>query len=202
MFCWLIDLEAKERVVEDMRLALMEQEETQNQMDEVLEEKLQLISELSSGETKNWQWKVNWGTGKFIVLDLKAAWLKHNWVHSSETPGEKNKMSMKQKKKLVQTWIFSQEPLILYQIQVSQTRSSHKYTALIKLCQQGKTSPVFVSLNQSPQNTQDSQVNYEIPSVNKQFTRKILQNNSNDIINESCCSSQSVSLQISKSWRK
>ncbi|XP_040906538.1 kinesin-like protein KIF20B [Toxotes jaculatrix] len=42
------DLEAKERILEDMRLALTEQEETQAQMDEVLEEKLNLIQELSS----------------------------------------------------------------------------------------------------------------------------------------------------------
>ncbi|XP_076600042.1 kinesin-like protein KIF20B [Chaetodon auriga] len=42
------DLEAKERVMEDMRLALTEQEETQDQMEQVLEEKLNLIQELSS----------------------------------------------------------------------------------------------------------------------------------------------------------
>ncbi|XP_068184447.1 kinesin-like protein KIF20B isoform X2 [Antennarius striatus] len=42
------DLEATQRVVEDMRLALMEQEETQSQMEQVLEEKLNLIQELSS----------------------------------------------------------------------------------------------------------------------------------------------------------
>ncbi|XP_039995193.1 kinesin-like protein KIF20B isoform X2 [Xiphias gladius] len=41
------DLEAKQRVIEDMRLALTEQEETQAQMDDVLEEKLNLIQELS-----------------------------------------------------------------------------------------------------------------------------------------------------------
>ncbi|XP_035802508.2 kinesin-like protein KIF20B isoform X2 [Amphiprion ocellaris] len=41
------DLEAKQRVMEDMRLALMEQEETQEQMEQVLEEKLNLIQELS-----------------------------------------------------------------------------------------------------------------------------------------------------------
>ncbi|XP_027131333.1 kinesin-like protein KIF20B isoform X2 [Larimichthys crocea] len=41
------DLEAKERVMEDMRLALTEQEETQDQMEQVLEEKLNLIQELS-----------------------------------------------------------------------------------------------------------------------------------------------------------
>lgn len=39
--------------MEDMRLALTEQEETQSQMEEVLEEKLQLIQELSSGETQD-----------------------------------------------------------------------------------------------------------------------------------------------------
>lgn len=49
--CWSTDLEAKERTMEDMRLALTEQEETQSQMEEVLEEKLHLIQELSSGET-------------------------------------------------------------------------------------------------------------------------------------------------------
>ncbi|XP_042358648.1 kinesin-like protein KIF20B isoform X2 [Plectropomus leopardus] len=42
------DLEAKERVMEDMRLALTEQEETQDQMEQVLEEKLNVIQELSS----------------------------------------------------------------------------------------------------------------------------------------------------------
>ncbi|XP_047458558.1 kinesin-like protein KIF20B isoform X2 [Mugil cephalus] len=42
------DLEAKERVMEDMRLALAEQEETQEQMEQVLEEKLDAIQELSS----------------------------------------------------------------------------------------------------------------------------------------------------------
>uniref|UniRef100_A0A668ASG9 Kinesin family member 20Ba n=1 Tax=Myripristis murdjan TaxID=586833 RepID=A0A668ASG9_9TELE len=41
------DLEAKERVMEDMRLALTEQEETQEQMERVLEEKLDLIQELT-----------------------------------------------------------------------------------------------------------------------------------------------------------
>lgn len=45
-----IDLEAKERVIEDMRLALTEQEETQDQMEQVLEEKLNVIQELSSGK--------------------------------------------------------------------------------------------------------------------------------------------------------
>lgn len=34
-----------------MRLALMEQEETQEQMEHVLEQKLSLIQELSSGKT-------------------------------------------------------------------------------------------------------------------------------------------------------
>ncbi|XP_031171869.2 kinesin-like protein KIF20B isoform X2 [Sander lucioperca] len=42
------DLEAKERVIEAMRLALTEQEETQDQMEQVLEEKLNLNQELSS----------------------------------------------------------------------------------------------------------------------------------------------------------
>ncbi|XP_026165629.1 kinesin-like protein KIF20B [Mastacembelus armatus] len=42
------DLEAKERVMQDMRLALTEQEETQEQMEQLLEEKLDLIQELSS----------------------------------------------------------------------------------------------------------------------------------------------------------
>lgn len=46
------DLEAKERVMEDMRLALTEQEDTQEQMEQVLEEKLNLIQELSSGKTR------------------------------------------------------------------------------------------------------------------------------------------------------
>lgn len=37
--------------MEDMRLALTEQEETQEQMEKVLEEKLNLIQELCSGKT-------------------------------------------------------------------------------------------------------------------------------------------------------
>ncbi|CAG05135.1 unnamed protein product [Tetraodon nigroviridis] len=41
------DLEAKERVMEDMRLALTEQEETQSQMEQMLEDKHRLIQELS-----------------------------------------------------------------------------------------------------------------------------------------------------------
>ncbi|XP_033996939.1 kinesin-like protein KIF20B [Trematomus bernacchii] len=42
------DLESTQRVMEDMRLALTEQEETQEQMETVLEEKLNVIQELSS----------------------------------------------------------------------------------------------------------------------------------------------------------
>lgn len=45
-----VDLEAKENVMESMRLTLKEQEDTQEQMDQVLEEKLKEIQELSSGE--------------------------------------------------------------------------------------------------------------------------------------------------------
>ncbi|XP_069394674.1 kinesin-like protein KIF20B isoform X2 [Paralichthys olivaceus] len=41
------ELEVKERMMEDMRLALMEQEETQAQMEDVLEQKLNLIQELT-----------------------------------------------------------------------------------------------------------------------------------------------------------
>lgn len=40
-------------MLEDMRLALTEQEETQDQMEQVLEEKADLIQELSSGKTKD-----------------------------------------------------------------------------------------------------------------------------------------------------
>lgn len=46
---WFLELEAKQRVVEDMRLALTEQEETQSQMEQVLEDKVHLIQELSKG---------------------------------------------------------------------------------------------------------------------------------------------------------
>lgn len=52
--CWIVDLEAKERMIEDMRIALTEQEETQSQMEEILEDKLQLIQELSDGKTNSW----------------------------------------------------------------------------------------------------------------------------------------------------
>ncbi|KAK5908937.1 hypothetical protein CgunFtcFv8_016953 [Champsocephalus gunnari] len=42
------ELEATQRVMQDMRLALTEQEETQQQMETVLEEKLNVVQELSS----------------------------------------------------------------------------------------------------------------------------------------------------------
>uniref|UniRef100_A0A3Q2DCJ2 Kinesin motor domain-containing protein n=1 Tax=Cyprinodon variegatus TaxID=28743 RepID=A0A3Q2DCJ2_CYPVA len=42
---------AKQRVIEDMRLTLTEQEKTEEQMEEVLEGKMDLIQELSAGET-------------------------------------------------------------------------------------------------------------------------------------------------------
>ncbi|XP_029377077.1 kinesin-like protein KIF20B isoform X2 [Echeneis naucrates] len=42
------DLEAKERIIENMRFALTEQEQTQEEMEKVLEEKLDLIQELST----------------------------------------------------------------------------------------------------------------------------------------------------------
>ncbi|XP_076025537.1 uncharacterized protein LOC143015440 isoform X2 [Genypterus blacodes] len=42
------DLEAKERLMADMRLALGEQEETQEQMEEALEEKLELVEKLTN----------------------------------------------------------------------------------------------------------------------------------------------------------
>ncbi|KAM4600298.1 kinesin-like protein KIF20B [Fundulus diaphanus] len=42
------ELEAKQQVMEDMRLALTEQEETQEQMEQVLEEKMGLLQELSA----------------------------------------------------------------------------------------------------------------------------------------------------------
>lgn len=60
--------------MEDMRLALAEQEETQSQMEEVLEEKLHLIQELSSGETQDLKkqtqtlWKDCW----FHCFELKS----------------------------------------------------------------------------------------------------------------------------------
>lgn len=41
-------------MMEDMRLALTEQEETQSQMEEMLEDKLHLIQELSDGKTNSW----------------------------------------------------------------------------------------------------------------------------------------------------
>ncbi|KAM4599524.1 kinesin-like protein KIF20B [Fundulus heteroclitus] len=46
--CSSAELEAKQRVMEDMRLALTEQEETQEQMEQVLEEKMALLQELSA----------------------------------------------------------------------------------------------------------------------------------------------------------
>lgn len=77
--CWIVDLEAKERVMEDMRIALTEQEETQSQMEEILEDKLQLIQELSDGKTNSWShcfrrcWNYKW-----FSLSAKHSILK-NW---------------------------------------------------------------------------------------------------------------------------
>ncbi|MED6275716.1 hypothetical protein CHARACLAT_029226, partial [Characodon lateralis] len=42
------ELDAKQRLMEDMRLALTEQEETQEQMEQVLDEKMSLLQELSA----------------------------------------------------------------------------------------------------------------------------------------------------------
>lgn len=50
LFPVFVDLEAKEAVMESMRLALTEQEDTQDQMEQVLEDKLKEIQDLSSGE--------------------------------------------------------------------------------------------------------------------------------------------------------
>lgn len=41
-------------MMEDMRIALTEQEETQSQMEQILEDKLQLIQKLSDGKTNSW----------------------------------------------------------------------------------------------------------------------------------------------------
>lgn len=61
--------------MEDMRLALAEQEETQSQMEEVLEEKLHLIQELSSGETQDLkkQTQMLWKDCWFHCFELSAA---------------------------------------------------------------------------------------------------------------------------------
>lgn len=53
--------------MEDMRLALTEQEETQEQMEQVLEEKLNLIQELSGGKTQDLNRMVK--NEDFIVLN-------------------------------------------------------------------------------------------------------------------------------------
>lgn len=64
--------------MEDMRLALTEQEETQSQMEEVLEEKLQLIQELSSGETQHLKLKK---LKKRVRLEAKQATWKELRFH-------------------------------------------------------------------------------------------------------------------------
>lgn len=63
--------------MEDMRLALTEQEETQSQMEEVLEERLQLIQELSSGETQDLKLRVR--------VEAKQTTLKEFRFHSFVT---------------------------------------------------------------------------------------------------------------------
>lgn len=49
--CSSAELQAKQQAMEDMRLALTEQEETQQQMEQVLDDKMRLMQELSAGET-------------------------------------------------------------------------------------------------------------------------------------------------------
>ena len=83
--CWFVDLEAKARVLEDMRLALTEQEETQDQMEQVLEEKADLIQELSSGKTKDLKienkeaWNANADT-------VKRLWISLFWIINGVWP--------------------------------------------------------------------------------------------------------------------
>ncbi|MEQ2195799.1 hypothetical protein XENOCAPTIV_018614, partial [Xenoophorus captivus] len=50
LVCSSLELDAKQRLMEDMRLALTEQEETQEQMEQVLDEKMSLLQELSAEE--------------------------------------------------------------------------------------------------------------------------------------------------------
>lgn len=84
-FCWFVDLEAKERVLEDMRLALTEQEETQDQMEQVLEEKADLIQELSSGKTKDLkiEHKEAWNANADTV---KRLWISLFWIINGVWP--------------------------------------------------------------------------------------------------------------------
>ncbi|KAK2824670.1 hypothetical protein Q5P01_021845 [Channa striata] len=74
------DLEAKERAMEDMRLALTEQEETQEQMEQVLDEKLNLIQELSSEVEKL----------KGILLQRD---LRNNMPHQVDSPPDELKLA-------------------------------------------------------------------------------------------------------------
>ncbi|CAK6982080.1 kinesin-like protein KIF20B [Scomber scombrus] len=85
------DLEAKERIMEDMRLALTEQEETQEQMDEILEEKLNLITELT-GEVEKLK-------GKFLQQDRgNAALLCHTENPSDDVKVAKQEAAQAQER--------------------------------------------------------------------------------------------------------
>lgn len=57
--CVRVDLQERERVIEDMRLALTEQEETQTQLDLELENREAQINELTRGMRLNRENSIN-----------------------------------------------------------------------------------------------------------------------------------------------
>ena len=71
--------------MEDMRLALTEQEETQDQMEQVLEEKVDLIQELSSGKTMDLKIKIKeaWEANTDTV---KRLWISLFWIINGVWP--------------------------------------------------------------------------------------------------------------------
>ncbi|KAF3841653.1 hypothetical protein F7725_023604 [Dissostichus mawsoni] len=109
---FLKDLEATQRVMEDMRLALTEQEETQEQMETVLEEKLNVIQELSSGMLLQQDRRGNnahdQSTGQSD--DLKQA--KQEVAQSQERFKESLSSQLAEKEQLMEKWRKERDTLV------------------------------------------------------------------------------------------
>ncbi|KAF3841664.1 hypothetical protein F7725_023615 [Dissostichus mawsoni] len=100
------------RVMEDMRLALTEQEETQEQMETVLEEKLNVIQELSSGMLLQQDRRGNnahdQSTGQSD--DLKQA--KQEVAQSQERFKESLSSQLAEKEQLMEKWRKERDTLV------------------------------------------------------------------------------------------
>uniref|UniRef100_A0A3Q2YNS3 Kinesin family member 20Ba n=1 Tax=Hippocampus comes TaxID=109280 RepID=A0A3Q2YNS3_HIPCM len=81
---WLHDT-AKQRLVDDMRSALAEQEETQEQMERMLDDKLHLIQELNNGKTYGQSGTIS-STARLTEPFSVDGYLLQSLIHTSEIP--------------------------------------------------------------------------------------------------------------------